>query len=180
MKMENPSGVTAHRIERFLQVAKIWSQRPELQVYHRTFSIANWPSVCSLSRISFDIAETRTGPVGQRGPASLTMFEVISRRCLNLGRRCGRVSLGDVPLEFEAMIMYTLSLLTTHRLALLSPSNRLRMFSHATNVLGLVDMNRCMDVTVLRIFSRFCVVHTGPIFRPRLEGHRQNGYAVPF
>jgi hypothetical protein len=78
------------------------------------------------------------------------------------------------------MIMYTLSSLTTHHLALFSPSNRLYMSSYATNVLGLVDMNRCMDVTVLRIFSRFSVVHTGPIFRPRLEGHRQNGYAVPF
>jgi hypothetical protein len=83
-------------------------------------------------------------------------------------------------LGFEAMIMYTLSSLTTHHLALFSPSNRLCMCSYATNVLGLVDMNRCMDVTVLRIFSRFCVVHTGSIFRPRLEGHRQNGYAVPF
>jgi hypothetical protein len=78
------------------------------------------------------------------------------------------------------MIMYTLSSLTTHHPALLSPSNRLRMFLYATNVLGLVDMNRYMDVTVLRIFSRFCVVHTGPIFRPRLEEHRQNGHAVPF
>jgi len=157
-----------------------WSPRPELQVYCLIFSIANCPKVCSVSRISSNISETRTGPVGQRDPASLTMFEGISQSCLNLGRRCVRVSLGDVPLVFEGMIMYTLSSLTTHHLALSSPPNRLCMYSYATNVLGLVDMNRCMDVTVLRIFSRFRVVHTGPIFRPRLEGHRQNGYAVPF
>jgi hypothetical protein len=37
MKMENPSGVTAHRIEKFLQGPKILVSTSKLKVYYRVF-----------------------------------------------------------------------------------------------------------------------------------------------
>jgi hypothetical protein len=65
MKMENPSGVTTHRIEEFLQGPKILVSTSRLESLLSCVQLRTPPNVCSLSRMSSDISEARTGPVGQ-------------------------------------------------------------------------------------------------------------------